>query len=721
MTDIKRIHQEKGPDLSYTSANILEEDGLFFKDLAKTGVLLPYEDYRLSYRERAEDLAKRLSDEEIIGLMLHSQHQSVPVKPKNMFPDTYDGEVFDETKHRASDMPDHQKDLLKKEHVRHLLQSSVKDVRTSAEWTNNLQAFCEELPYGIPVNISTDPRHGASSSFVVEFKNADKGVSKWPEGIGMAATFSKETVAEFASVASKEYRAMGITTMLGPQIDLATEPRWRRFEDTLGGNIDDVISYVKAYVTAMQESDTEDGWGKESVVTMVKHFPGGGSGEGGRDAHYAFGKYNVYPGNNYEEHVRPFFEAAYHLDGKIKEAAATMPYYSVSTCIGDKVGNSYNHALIHDYLRRDHGYDGVLCTDWDITRDPYDEMDSFTPKCHGMEEVERAERLFTLIDNGIDQIGGDESTEWLKKGFKLYEERYGREKTRERLEESAVRLLTNMFRLGLFEDPYLDPEESVKIVGSPEFRARGFEAQCDSIVLLKNNDLLPLKKGINIYVPDRHISASKSFTRSITPAKTLTPVHEEEAEGFFHLVKDPKDADVFLVWMESPVSDAGYAKEDREAGGNGYLPISLQYRPYTAVNARDVSLAGGDFREDFTNRTYMGKTAGVINESDLDNILDLKKEYPDIPLIACTEVHNPFIPSEFEEYADAFVVHFGVEKRALFTVLFGRQPGGRLPYPFPKDMDTVERHQEDVYDDYDHYVDSNGNEYRYGFGLTYKE
>ena len=68
MTDIKRIHQEKGPDLSYTSANILEEDGLFFKDLARTGVLLPYEDYRLSHKERARDLAKRLSDEEIIGV-----------------------------------------------------------------------------------------------------------------------------------------------------------------------------------------------------------------------------------------------------------------------------------------------------------------------------------------------------------------------------------------------------------------------------------------------------------------------------------------------------------------------------------------------------------------------------------------------------------------------------------------------------------------------------
>ncbi|MBQ1508473.1 MAG: hypothetical protein IIZ47_03555, partial [Erysipelotrichaceae bacterium] len=441
MKEIKRIHQEKGPDLSYTDVPILEADGLYFKDLAREGVLLPFEDYRLSPRERAEDLASRMSEDELIGLMLHSRHQSVPSTPKSTYPDTYDGEVFDETKHDPASLTDSLKSLVVDEHVRHILQSSVRNVYTSARWSNNLQSLCESQRFGIPANVSTDPRHGSSSSFIVEYKNADKGVSKWPEGIGMAATFSEETVARFASVASREYRAMGITTMLGPQIDLNTEPRWKRTEDTFGGNVEDVKRYVNAYLNAMQESDTPSGWGKDSVVAMVKHFPGGGSGEGGRDAHYTFGKYNVYPGNNLKNHLRPFTEAAYQLTGKTKAAGATMPYYSITTAVGEKkVGNSYNHPLIHDLLRGEIGYDGVLCTDWDVTRDPdSNEVDSFPPKCHGMELVSRAERLFTLIDNGIDQIGGDESTQPLKDGFRLYKERYGEEAALERMRASAVR------------------------------------------------------------------------------------------------------------------------------------------------------------------------------------------------------------------------------------------------------------------------------------------
>ena len=181
----------------------------------------------------------------------------------------------------------------------------------SVRFFDELPVFFDERPdllfggHGIPVNLSSDPRSGAKSSGA-EYKSAGDDVSKWPEGVGFAACFDPEVVRQFAHDASLEYRALGITTALGPQIDLCTEPRWMRFMDTLGEDLETTKTLVKAYCDGMQTTEgAPDGWGRDSVNTMVKHWPGGGTGEGGRDAHYAFGKYAVYPGGNAAAHEPP--------------------------------------------------------------------------------------------------------------------------------------------------------------------------------------------------------------------------------------------------------------------------------------------------------------------------------------------------------------------------------------------------------------------------------
>lgn len=191
----------------------------------------------------------------------------------------------------------------------------------------------------------------------------------------MAATFDTEQMKEFARVIAKEYRALGITQALGPQIDLATEPRWMRLEDTMGAGTEMVTAFARAYCDGLQTTEgTADGWGKDSVAAMVKHWPGGGTGESGRDAHYVYGKYAVYPGGRFEEHMRPFTEGAFRLEDGTGKAAAVMPYYTVSwqqdKKYGENVGNSYSRYIIEDLLRKREGYDGVVCTDWGITDDP---------------------------------------------------------------------------------------------------------------------------------------------------------------------------------------------------------------------------------------------------------------------------------------------------------------------------------------------------------------
>lgn len=122
-----------------------------------------------------------------------------------------------------------------------------------------------------------------------------------------------------------------------------------------------------------------------------------------------------------------------------------------------------------------------------------------------------------------------------------------------------------------------------------------------------------------------------------------------------------------------------YSTEDLANGGNGYLPITLQYRPYTAKKAREVSIAGGDFRENFTNRSYLGKTNTAYNEADLDNILECRRAMGDKPVIVCATVNNPMVMHEFEAEADAIVAEFGVSRAAVLDVDLRRlSTDGRL-------------------------------------------
>ena len=709
------IRNEGGKDLGIAGdVPLIEQDGFAFKDLARTGELLPYEDWRLAPEIRAADLAARLGREEIAGLMLYSSHQVVPFAGGGPFGDTYGGEPFNPDKHDEADLSDGQKRFIRQDHIRHVLQMRVKNARVSARWSNNLQKACEEEPWGIPVNISTDPRHGVSDGGM-EFRTEGSDVSKWPEGIGLAAAGDPELVRRFAQVAAKEYRALGITTALGPQIDLSTEPRWMRLEDTLGSDPEKVIPMVKAYCDGMQTTEgSSDGWGMDSVITMVKHWPGGGTGEGGRDAHYAYGCFAVYPDGQFAQHLRPFTEGAFCMDGPTKQAGAVMPYYTVSWLENhEKVGNSYNQFILKELLRGKYEYDGVVCTDWGITADPDPEIDSFGSRCYGVNELTEAERHLRIILNGADQFGGNNRTEPVLEAWKIGEERYGAAFMEERMRLSAKRLLTGIFRVGLFENPYLDPDESEHIVGNAEFVKEGLEAQARSAVLLRGG-ILPLKEGIRVFVPKRTIRAHKNFIRMMEPEQTVDPLEGFDCTPWFSRADNPEEADAAIVFMESPLSDP-YDQADLAEGGNGYLPLTLQYRPYTASDARPVSIGGGDFREDFINRTYRGKTNRCRNEQDLDNLEETHRRIGGKPVIVCIQMHNPTIPSEWEGLADGILVYFSCSRAVLMDILFGRRTaGGRLPYNLPKDMAAVEKHAEDCIEGPEPYVCKDGTIWKAG-------
>jgi beta-glucosidase len=726
------IHNKDGQTLGYSllsGIKILTVNGLAFKDLNRNGKLDPFEDWRLPVDQRAKDLASKLSVEQIAGLMLYSSHQSIPSMGGGFFAAaTYGGKSFKDSGTQSSDLSDQQKKFLTEDNLRAVLITTVESPETAAIWNNNAQSLVEGMGLGIPINISSDPRH--STDVFAEF-NAGAGgkISMWPGSLGIAASFDPGLMRKFGSIAATEYRALGIATALSPQIDLATEPRWGRFNGTLGENPSLTVDMARAYVDGFQTSDSSHqisgGWGYRSVNAMVKHWPGGGPEEGGRDGHFGYGEYAVYPGNNLKDHLKPFTEGAFKLSGPTGMAAAVMPYYTISFNVDKKnnesVGNSYNKYIITDLLRGEYKFDGVVCTDWGITAD-VTSIDKFEGKCWGAEKLSIAERHYKVIMAGVDQFGGNNDKGPVLEAYKMGVKEHGEEFMRKRFEESAVRLLRNIFRVGLFENPYLDPAESKMIVGNPDFMKAGYEAQLRSVVMLKNSaKTLPLKGKLKVYIPKRYTPAGSNWFGMKTPEKWSDPLNPAIVAKYFEVMDKPEEADIAIVSIESPQTVTGYSQEDIKKGGNGYVPISLQYSKYTAVNARAVSIAGGSPLEKVTNRSFRGKTSEARNGYDLKMVTDTRAKMGKKPVIVLINVSNPMVFSEIEKSCDAILIHFGIQNQALMDIITGAaEPSALLPFQMPADMRTVEEQLEDVPLDMKCYRDAEGNVYDFGFGLNWK-
>ena len=728
------VKNTKGPTLGYapeSGVQILNINGLFFKDLNKNGKLDKYEDWRLPVDERAKDLASKMSVAQIAGLMLYSGHQSIPAAPRGFGSATYDGKTFAESKANAFDLSDQQKIFLRDDNVRHVLVTSVQSTEVAAKWSNNVQAFVEGLGLGIPANNSSDPRNGVLAT--AEYNLGSGGaISMWPESIGLAATFDPTIVEKFGHIAAQEYRALGITTALSPQIDLGTEPRWGRINGTFGEDAwldaDMARAYVDGFQTSFNKDEIKNGWGYKSVNTMVKHWPSGGPEEGGRDGHFAYGKFAVYPGKNFNMHLIPFVKGAFQLKGKTAMASAVMPYYTISynqdTVYHENVGNGYSKYIITNLLRNKYKYDGVVCTDWLVIGDEGKTPDMFMGKSWGMENKTNAERHYKVIKAGGDQFGGNNDMKPVLEAYQMGVKEFGEAAIRARFEQSAIRLLRNIFRVGLFENPYLDVASSISTVGNASFMKAGYEAQIKSIVLLKNkNAVLPIAKNKTVYIPKKIIPAGRDWFGNVSEEKIVDPVAASLVKKYFNITDDPSKADFAIVFVNSPNGGTGYDLEDRKKGNNGYLPITLQYGPYTANDARAKSIAAGDPIIDptITNRSYKGKTVTASNSKDLDLILNTKKLMNGKPVIVSITANKPMIFSEFESQVEGIVMNFGVQNQSILDIISGAsEPSGLLPLQMPVDMKTVELQMEDVPHDMQVHIDTENHAYDFGYGLNWK-
>lgn len=489
---LKPISKMKASLSQSSIAAPINVDGEAFRDLNRNGSLDPYEDYRVATTDRVEDLLSQMTLEEKVGQMFHPP---VLIEPDPLF------RVFLEAMNAGTSI----EELISRKSLTHFNFYGGASPENIAKRLNELQQIAERTRLGIPLSISSDPVHevprgGGIASFTLG------GVSKWPSQLGFAAGRDASMLEAFGKIAAAEYRAMGFTTALHPMSDMATEPRWARNFGTFGSNAELSAEMTVAYMKGFQGEGLSD----QSVMTMVKHFPGGGPQLDGLDPHLKSGESQVYPGDHFDYHLAPFI-AAIENDMRV-----VMPYYGIPTGQTDEdVAMAYNRYILTDLLRDQLGFEGVICTDWGVV----------TGRIWGVEPLTVEERYLKSIEAGVDQYGGESDPEYVVDLVNQGVISEGR------IDESVRRILRNKFDLGLFETPFVDEAEVNALVNLPEYVSLGMTAQRNAVVLLNNESrALPLAAKTRIFVDGLDPSVAAKYGT---------------------VVDTPDDADVVLLFLNT--------------------------------------------------------------------------------------------------------------------------------------------------------------------------
>jgi beta-glucosidase len=578
-----------------------------FRDLNHNGTMEPYEDPTRPVAERVEDLLGRMTLEEKAGLLFHSilipgPNGSVTEGPTGM---------------RAQEPATaYISDRL----MSHFNLAGVMASRAHAEWHNRVQELAANTRLGIPVTLSSDPRHGFANLGAAFAAGA---FSQWPEAIGFGAIGDEVLAEQFGDAVRREYLAVGLRVALHPQADLATEPRWARIAGTFGEDAGLASRLVAAYIRGLRGGER---LGPTSVAAMVKHFPGGGPQLDGEDPHFAYGREQIYPGDHFDYHLRPF-EAA--LEAGVTQV---MPYYGMP--IGtehEEVGFGFNRGIITGLLREKYGFDGIVCTDWALVTDHKVFGEPYPGRAWGVEHLSREDRVLRIFEAGCDQLGGEACPEVvvaLVTSGRL---------TEDRVDVSVRRVLREKFVLGLFEDPFVDPDEAERFVGNAELRAQGTEAQRRSCTLLKNGragdgPVLPLREGTRVF---------------------CLGLDADEAASYGQVVKQPGDADVALVRLQAPF-------EMRSSGLERFFHAGSLDFPH----------------------------------EELGDLVALMEA---VPTVVEVKLERPVVLTEIASRAAGLLASYGASDATILDVIFGRAaPEGNLPFDLPSSMDEVRAQRSDV-------------------------
>ena len=626
------------PVLGYRSAKILTIDGLQFKDLNRNNTLDKYEDWRLPYEVRANDLLSKMSVEQKVGFMLIS---STRLKndwsfeaPKNREPITSDFNEEDliQTTNMFSKQPlpipvmsaAGTTKAVTQYHLRHFILRANVSAGMTAEWANKLQALCESDGLGIPAIIASNPRNHITKDASIGLSVGKTVFSTWPGELGLSATRDLKLVREFADIARQEWVAVGLRKGYMYMADLSTEPRWQRVEGTFGENAEWVAKMMTEVVRGFQGNKL----GPSSVALTTKHFPGGGATEGGQDPHFSWGKNEVFPGGMFKNNLIPFKAA-------IKAGTSSiMPYYSIPNDTRyEKIAYAYNKGVLQDLLRKDLGFKGIINSD----TGPIEMMP------WGAENMSITERYKRTLEAGINIYSGSADPTPLLQTVK------SGSVDMKLIEHSVFLLLMEKFELGLFENPYVDGDAAERIVGNAKFQESADLAFRKSIVLLRNESkTLPLKPKTKIYF-------ESYFQKKDVDASNVYRPDDNKYDIEF--VKTPEEADAILLWITS-----GSKSLFDSDGSPLYLSLSK--------NAVDV---------------------------DYINKLTAKK-----PAILVINYTNPWVINEIYNDKNkgnikAVLATFGTTTEALLDVVTGKfNPTGKMPFTTPISEQAAQNQKSDV-------------------------
>ena len=586
------------PDLGTVNLSLIEQDGLQFKDFNKNGALDPYEDWRLSAGERADDLLAQMTSEEKAAQMLHI---TLVTLKESWFTDTGVGFALAYT--YLSDSP-----------------------QAAAQKANEVQALAETSRLGIPVVFSMDSVIGASWI---------NGATILPDQITLAATGNVELVHQLAQMQNEEMRATGVRMSLSPVADLATDPRWGRVQECFGEDVETATAMVVACIDGLQGGTTLT---PESVMACVKHFPGSGSQTSGVD-----GSPLVFDEGSLSTALS-IFEAAIEAG-----AASIMPYgYSTVPFLGGDAVENYAHessTVMTELLRGQMGYEGIIQTDWGLS-----------PTAAAVA--------------GADALGGASQREISKIVDAL---------TEEQLNEKVRKLLVAKFELGVFENPFVDEENAVAVLGDPEHKALVKEAAAQALTLVKYENMEPLA-GKKIVVAGELAQDTHAMSSGWT-------VENYEAPSILDAITE-KAGDVTYIGYDTTLVD-GACDED-------------------TVVIYVVGEAAG------THEPQWGTSTLVFPEQQTDMMNALEKSGAKIITVAL--MNRPYVMTPMVEASDAVLLAYkpGMTcgAAAIAEALWGEHAiTGKTPFQIPATMDQVLAQREDLPKDI---VDPL---FDYGFGI----
>ena len=744
------FHNENGPDIGVTTCGVIVRDGLYFKDMDNSGELAPYKDWRLSPEERAKDMVAHLRLDQQAGLVLNTLFNT-PVAPTRAEAAGADGkpEFGKIYKHHDPDekpIPGPLPGMTMSIDDADVLDKHI----TAGVYRGDMH--CEAGMVALYHNAGTQMleyeacKGGVAIPYSLHTNPINIG---YPDSLGIGAAVlgdgNADFVYEMADTDRKMMKAEGLHIMYGPQVDVATDPRWPRTNGTYGERTDVTSDITEALIKGYQNGD--DGLNEGSVVLTVKHFPGDAPSENGFEPHVPIGQWRIYrtPGSMEKYHLPPFQRAFDH------KASSIMPDYSRIAADGravpqtyrgevtstEAVPSAYSKELLTDLARNKMGFDGYINSDSGIT----------SVQIYGVEDLTVPQRYAKAISAGTDVIGGNTDPENI---IKAVEDGL---LPKADLDRASYNRLLSLFRTKRVDNPYLDPDQAdqARQDNFDGARKKAYEANQKAVVLVKNHGgVLPLAKEKKVCivtfkgVDSGFAKMAQAMGAGLGSADADEALRKTLAEAFeekgYTVVATPEEADVLYlhVWPTS----------------NGV--VFYQF----AMPVIEMGEIVTDERETNKSQKKTGKQVTVTTLKDVEKIRELADAIHARggKVVGTCVVNNPWLLDKLEPYCDALTIQYTVSTVALNNALNAQvdvisgdfAPTGKLSLTMVSDPAVIAITEQEIdgvvreicaspndvpgYDKDPYidpailagvrggsyaYCDADGNYYRSGFGLNY--